>query len=645
MNTHKIRNCEDTLSNNQYIGWIYQSWIGSLPSELRLSKSLRNVRLPMGLLFQIASFSMFLYFFISGIETTKNASFLSLDKTAGDCNDVKISISDTYFVDYNGYWSTSPDYEDSKATFKVQFVGVEMNEDEYTHFTKNVLYPYLKNLDMGNKNWAENYLIWSKSETFEFEYGGGKVFVSIMGNTFTYQDDYYNQDCDLSAGTCAGSATTTSSMYTMLSTQSYSSVMKSYFMNKEIPFTKPDDSDELCVTQPDNSVTNGGYVGYGTNIYMIDNSGGSNDYTMIPYTLSSSNSQITPPWYYSYLTLGGGIGSISTTDYCSDTFTPTYTFFYLPIIGTGLFNGAQDQNTGTYYNTLSANSADCNVCSENMNPDCNDPSKLSMYVGLLQLSYPNNVQCQSYDANTGVYSNCAFDNFYTQKMLNERNILGEKLFPLIDIMNTNYDITTLKNDPTLQEYINFDAVSNIRLTQFSVENMGVYDSLNLNTGLTAHDVQLSCSDSLGTLGPFNPNSDASNNPPTQLTEKYYVCTPSTSTTFLDSFGIASSNTATFMGIFITLVITGYIQWSKYVSKKEISAISSDDISSMIEMLGTALVNRSIQREKNQTLPSGTITSISNELIEEEKAIETGYDVELASVTNPYLERNKKSDNN
>lgn len=634
----KVRNCEDALSNNKYIGWIYQSWIGSLPSELRLSKSLRNVRLPMGLMIQLASLSMFLYFFISGIETSKNASFLSLDKTAGDCNDVKISISDTYFVDYQGHWSTSPDYDDSKATFKVQFVGVEMNNDEYKDFTKNVLYPYLKNLNMGNKNWAENFLIWSKSETFEFEYGGGKVFVSIMGNTFTYENDYYLQDCDLSSGSCSQYATSTSSMYTMLSTQSYSSIMKSYFMNKKIPFTEPDDSDKMCITQPDNSGINGAFAGYGTNIYMVDNSGGSNDYTMTAYTESSSN----PPWYFSYLISsdGTGTGTISTTDYCSSSFTPSYAYFYIPIIGTGLFNAAQGQNSGTYYNTLSANSADCNVCSENMNPDCNDPSKLSLYIGLLEISYPNNVQCQSYDANSGVYSDCAIDHFYTQKMLNERNMLGEKLFPLIDIMNTNYDITTLKNDPTLQEYIDFDAVTKIRLTQFNAENMGVYESLNLHNGLSANDIQLSCSDSLGSLGPFNPDSDASNNPPTQLTEKYYVCTPSVSTAFLDSFGIASSNTATFMGIFITLMITGYIQYVKYTSKREISAISSDDISSIIEMLGTALVNRNIHREKKQTLPFGTITSISNELIEEEKAIEDGADVELASVKNPYLPEHK-----
>ena len=634
---NNIRNCEDTISNNKYIGWIYQSWIGSLPSEIRLSKSLRNVRLPLGLIIQLASLSMFLYFFISGIETTKNASFLSLDKTAGDCDDVKISISDTYFVDYNGYWSTSPDYDDSKATFKVQFVSVEMNDDEYTHFTKNVIYPYLKNLNMGNKNWAENFLIWSKSETFEFEYGGGKVFVSIMGTSFNYQNDYYLQDCDLS-GSCSQNVGSTSSMYTMLDKNAYSSIMKSYFMNQATPFTQPDNSDKICVTQPDNSGTNGAFAGYGTNIYMVDNSGGSNDYTMIPYTQSSSNS---PPWYFSYLTLSGGMGSLSTLDYCSDSFTSSYIYYYIPIIGTGLFSGAQGQNSGTYYNTFSANSADCNVCSENMNPDCNDPSKLSLYIGLLEISYPNNVQCQSYDANSGIYSDCAFDNFYTQKMLNQRNMLGEKLFPLIDIMNTNYDITTLINDPTLQEYIDFNTISKIRLTQFTAENIGVYyESLNLNTGLTANDIQLSCSDSLGTLGPFNPDSDASNNPPTQLTEKYYVCTPSASNAFLDSFGIASSNTATFMGIFITLMITGYIQYVKYTSKREISAVSSDDISSAIEMLGTAIVNRNIQREKNHTLPSGTITAISNELIDEEKAIEDGMDVELASVKNPYAPEKK-----
>ncbi len=629
-----VQKIENYLKNSKYFGGIYQSWMKSLPGELRLSKSLRNVRLPIGLIIQISALAMFLSFFISGVENAKNASFLSLDKTAGDCSDVKISISDSFYIDYNGYWSTSPDYEESKATFLIQFIGVEMNQDEYEYLVQKMIYPYLQSFDMGNNNWIKNYLIWSKSDVKTFDYGGGKVILRIQGDSFSYSNDFYIQTCDVTSGTCTQQySSATPTQYTnTFDALAYSSMFKSYSMNSAIPYVDPKSSTEQCDIEPDNSVSSSGPIGYGIDIYMPDNSGGTNDYAMKPYTLSSSNSKITTPWTYNYL-----VGGDTTGSYCTSSFNPSLTKLYFPIIGTGLFNVAQDSTTNDYYNTLSANSDDCNICSTaSTNSNCNDPTKLSAYIGLLELSYPSNVQCKTLDSNSGVYSDCAFEDFYTEKAIENRDTLNQKLFSLIDIMNTNYDMNTLKNDATLQEYLNFDAIKTVQLTQFTVGNFGVYERLNKNGGLNADDVQLSCSDSLGTLGPFNPNAEAYNTAPTQLTEKYYVCTPSLSTAYLDSFGIASSNTGTFMGFLLTFLITCYITYVKYTSKKEITAVSSDDIESMVEIFGTALVNRSITRDKNQTLPIGVITNISNELIEEEKAIEGGYDVELASVQNPYL---------
>ncbi len=492
---------------------------------------------------------------------------------------------------------------------------------------------------MGSNNWIENYLIWSKSDQVTFDYGGGKVILRIQGDAFSYTNDFYIQTCDVTSGTCTQQYSSASqSQYTAsFDTLAYSSMLKSYSMNSALPYIDPKSSTLQCDIEPDNSVGSSGPIGYGIEIYMPDNSGGTNDYAMKPYTLSSSNNKITTPWTYNYL-----VGGDTTGSYCTSSVNPSITYLYFPIIGTGLFNVAQDSTTNAYYNTLSANSDECNVCSTaTSNPDCNGSTKLSAYVGLLKLSYPNNVQCKTLDSNTGVYSDCAFEDFYTQKAIDNRDTLNQKLFSLIDIMNTNYDMDALKNDATLQEYINFDAIEEVQLTQLTAANFGVYQRLNKNGGLTANDVQLSCSDSLGALGPFNPNTEAYTTPPTQLTEKYYVCTPSQSTAFLDSFGIASSNTATFMGILLTIVITGYITWNKYAAKKEISAVTSDEIEGMLEIFGTALVNRNVIREKKQTLPSGVISSISNELVDEEKAVEEGHDIELASVKNPYLDQTEK----
>lgn len=646
IDSSKMRKLEDYFSKNKYTSSIYQFWKKSLPDDLRLSKSLRNVRLPIGVFVQLCGLGMFLTFLLIGINTAKNASFLSLDKTAGDCDDVKITISATYYVDYNGYWSTTTDFDDSKEVFRIDFLNVQINQDEYTHFTKEVLYPYLRNLNMANKPWSENFLIWTKSaNNFQFEYGGGEILVHLGGVEFSYENDYYWQNCETASGSCAYG------IGNSLESKAIGSLMKSYLINEVNPFVEPNPNDDVCNIPPSdpNSNMSTGPIGYGVNMYSLPNSGGNDDLVGNPYYLSSSNTQLSTPWLFSYLNDATN-GSISISSDCNtDDYVPSNAvessqYLYFPIIGTGLFEIGINSN-GQQYNILSANSNDCNVCSETMNPDCLDPTKLSVYVGMLKISYNQNKQCQNYDSTTGLYSDCAFENFYTQNTLDQRSNLNTILFPLIDILNNDYDITTLINEPSLQEYFNFNAITNVYITQLQASNLEVYNRLNDAGGLTASNVQLSCSDSLGELGPFKPSSYASNNAPTQLTENYYVCVPTESTVFLDSFGIAVANTGTFMGIFLTIVITCYVTFIKYTSKTEISTVSSDDIEGMLEILGTALVERSILREKKQKLSPGVITNISNELVIEEKSIEDGNNsIELSTTVINKIINNSVSPN-
>lgn len=638
------RKVETYLSENKYTSSIYKFWVKYLPGELRLSKALRNVRLPIGLFVQLCGLAMFLTFLIMGVNTAKKASFLSLDKNAGNCDDVKIEISETFSLDYNGYWSTNSNYDDSKSVFEVQFIGVQMNQAEYNSLIKDIIYPYLKGLNMQNKNWIENYLIWTKSDVKKFNYSGGIINLRIQGTDFSYQNDYYVQTCDVASGSCKQLKESTTSTMNSFDTQAYSSILKSYYMNSAIPFVDPEETTKECDISiwADNSVLGSG-PGL-VSIYYPENANGLNDYVVKPYSMAPAPSwaQTTPAWTYEYLVNGD---TIPVPGYCSKLFNQSSTKLYFPIIGNGLFKAAQNPTTYEYYNTLSETSSYSNECSTAAAGGIsNDPTKLSVFIGLLELSYPNNVQCKTVNQPFGVYSDCAFENFYTQKAIDNRDTLNQKLFSLINIMNTNYDINALKNDPTLQEYLNFDAIKTVQLTQLTTENMGVYDkSLNMNGGLSAWDIQLTCYDSLGELGPFNPNTNAYNNAPTQLTENYYVCVPSDSSAFLDSFAIAVANTGTFMGIFLTVVITCYVTYVKYTSKTEISAVTSDDIEGMLEMLGTSLVNRNIARNKKEKLPPGYITNIFNELIEEEKSIEEGSSVELSTVENPVKNQIKSID--
>lgn len=629
---NKMRYIEDVLAENKYTSSIYQFWKKSLPDELRLSKSLRNVRLPIGIFVQLCGMGMFLTFLLMGINTAKHASFLSLDKTAGNCNDVKIQISDIYTVDYNGYWSTSPDYDDSMSIFEIKFIGVEMNNEEYKYFTQKELYPYLKNLNMESNTWSQNYMIWTQSSSKEFSYGGGKIILSFLSNPYilsNYKNQFYSQNCVLQSGNCQTNINDPSMGYA--NPRSYLSLLQNNLVNEQTPVY--DSSNLDCNLTPDKPNTMGnGLQGFGLNFYGQDTDASVS--VVQPYRLSSSGSQITVPWAFEY---GSGIGSIPD-NVCKSDYSST---LFFPIIGTGLFSPTQNPNTYAYYNTLSAISDDCNVCTSSMNSACSGSQELSLFIGALEVSYTAGSECQNCDANTGLCSSCAFEDFYTQQAINQRSTLNTPLFPLIDIMNTNYNVNNLINDATLKQYINFNSIESISIVQFQVNSL--YPNLNLNGGLTINSIQLSCSDSLGELGPFRPGSYATVNAPTQLTENYYVCVPTESSAFLDSFGIAVANTGTFMGIFLTIVITCYIAFVKYTSKTVISAVTSDDIENILEIFGTSLVNRSVIRQKKEKLPPGYITNISNELVDEEKAIESGNNIELSTVENPVSKNVKNTD--
>jgi hypothetical protein len=66
----------------------------------------------------------------------------------------------------------------------------------------------------------------------------------------------------------------------------------------------------------------------------------------------------------------------------------------------------------------------------------------------------------------------------------------------------------------------------------------------------------------------------------------------------------------------------------------IEGLNRVDINGVLQILGTSLVARSAARGSNQKLPPGVITSISNEMVEEERAIEEGNSIELSTVQSP-----------
>lgn len=75
----------------------------------------------MATLYQLAFWGIFLYFAVTSYYHGVRHSWLSFDKSSGDCDEIAAVITGQFRADYNGNWESSELFEASRAIYSAQF--------------------------------------------------------------------------------------------------------------------------------------------------------------------------------------------------------------------------------------------------------------------------------------------------------------------------------------------------------------------------------------------------------------------------------------------------------------------------------------------------------------------------------------------
>lgn len=78
-----------------------------------------------------ATIALFIYFTYDTYNAAVNKAYISVESNNGGdkCNTVSISITGTYYADYNGYWEGSPQFVYSYSPYEVVFSNFQVNSD------------------------------------------------------------------------------------------------------------------------------------------------------------------------------------------------------------------------------------------------------------------------------------------------------------------------------------------------------------------------------------------------------------------------------------------------------------------------------------------------------------------------------------
>ena len=98
-----------------------------------------NHVLAAGLVVILVQITVFFYFLFTSYNARMETQFLSLTDSAGACEPVTLSTTDTLFIDKNGHWDQSGSFLPHEALFTVQFSAYRADDA-----------PWLKDMDLLN---------------------------------------------------------------------------------------------------------------------------------------------------------------------------------------------------------------------------------------------------------------------------------------------------------------------------------------------------------------------------------------------------------------------------------------------------------------------------------------------------------------
>jgi hypothetical protein len=84
---------------------LYAWWLSTLDDVTRHIPFPFNTFI--GFVAQSAFFAFFLYSFVQQYRSNVNSTFVSLDKSSGNCVAVPKNVTSTFYADSNGYWATN----------------------------------------------------------------------------------------------------------------------------------------------------------------------------------------------------------------------------------------------------------------------------------------------------------------------------------------------------------------------------------------------------------------------------------------------------------------------------------------------------------------------------------------------------------
>lgn len=157
-------------SNDDVADEVAEAFVGELPTEVKQIKS-RGLRWVFRVVVYGLALAATVFFFHSVYNQKMNATFLSGDSTAGDCERELDSLTGTFRLDTGGKWDTDPAYEPARSLFVVKFNNVPASEYKAAMASLHDQFASVKASSLLNALLT--------AATFEAKYDDGRVTASF----------------------------------------------------------------------------------------------------------------------------------------------------------------------------------------------------------------------------------------------------------------------------------------------------------------------------------------------------------------------------------------------------------------------------------------------------------------------------------
>lgn len=136
------RKFESCISSNNgwFTNFLLNTYDKMLPKSIWVRRFTDLPKLSMYIaasIYHLAFWALFIYLIIISYYHGVRDSWLSFDKSSGDCDEVRVPITGVFEADYNGNWESSELYDQSRAVYRIDLKSYRRGEKE---FARDVTY-------------------------------------------------------------------------------------------------------------------------------------------------------------------------------------------------------------------------------------------------------------------------------------------------------------------------------------------------------------------------------------------------------------------------------------------------------------------------------------------------------------------------